>query len=68
MSEPPSEPKARALQEEIAWDFEGTRRHHLRLGLQMTPVERLRWLEETVDEMRQLQGLARRGRKIRDVI
>jgi len=25
----------------------------------MTPAERLRWLEETVDEMRRLQGLAR---------
>jgi hypothetical protein len=49
---------------EIIWDFAGTRRHHIRLGLQMTPAERLRWLEETVDEMRQLQGLARKGRKI----
>ena len=66
MSEPPSVPKAQALKEEVAWDFEGTRRHHLRLGLQMTPVERLRWLEETVDEMRQLLGLARRGRTVGD--
>jgi hypothetical protein len=64
MSEP-STPKAQApKKEEGAWDFAGTRRHHLRLGLQMTPAERLRWLEETVEEMRQLQGLARRGRKI----
>jgi hypothetical protein len=44
------------------WDFEGTRRHHLELGLRMTPAERLRWLEETVEEMRSLQGLARQGR------
>jgi hypothetical protein len=58
MSEPPSKPKARPPKEEIAWDFEGTRRHHLRLGLQMTPAERLRWLEETVGEMRRLQDLA----------
>ena len=57
-----SEP--RAAREEIAWDFEGTRRHHLLLGLRMTPAERRRWLEETVDEMRRLQGLARRGRVI----
>lgn len=66
MSEPPAVPKARALKEEIAWDFEGTRRHHLRLGRQMTPMERLRWLEETVDEMRQLHGLARKGRTVGD--
>jgi hypothetical protein len=64
MSEP-SEPKSQVThKEEIAWDFEGTRRHHLRRGLQMTPAERLRWLEETVEEMRRLQGLARRGRRI----
>lgn len=47
---------------EITWDFEGTRRHHIRLGLQMTPAERLRWLEDTVEEMRLLQGLARKSR------
>lgn len=52
----------RADRKEITWDFEGTRRHHIRLGLQMTPVERLRWLEDTVEEMRQLQGLARKSR------
>jgi len=67
MSEATPAPKARAFEEESGWDFEGTRRHHLRLGLQMTPVERLRWLEETVDEMRQLQGLARKGRTVGDV-
>jgi hypothetical protein len=52
--------------QEDTWDFEGTRRHHIRLGLRLTPAERLRWLEETVDEMRQLQGLARKGRRIGD--
>lgn len=46
------------------WDFDGTRRHHIRLGLRLTPAERLRWLEETVNEMRRLQGLARQGRKV----
>jgi hypothetical protein len=49
---------------EYVWDFEGTWRHHARLGQQMSPAERLRWLEETVDEMRRLQGLARQGRKV----
>ena len=29
----------------------------------MTPAERLHWLEETVDEMRRLQGLARTAQK-----
>jgi hypothetical protein len=56
-----------AGREEIPWDFEGARRHHIRLGLQMTPAERLRWLEDTVAEMRQLQGLARKSQKIQDV-
>ena len=46
------------------WDFEGTRRQHLEQGLRMTPEERLRWLEETVEEMRSLQGLARKGRPV----
>lgn len=66
MSELPSAPKARTHREAVAWDFEGTRRHHLRLGLQMTPVERLRWLEQMVDEMQKLLGLARRGRTVGD--
>lgn len=51
---------------EADWDFEGARRHHIRRGLMLTPAERLHWLEETVDEMRRLQGLARRGRRIED--
>jgi len=63
MSEP-FEPKAQADREEDVWDFAGTRRHHIRRGLRLTPAERLRWLEETVDEMRQLQGLARFGRTV----
>ncbi|MEA2561549.1 MAG: hypothetical protein QOH06_3053 [Acidobacteriota bacterium] len=54
----------RPTRKEDSWDFEGTRRHHIRLGLRLTPTERLRWLEETVDEMRRLQGLARKGRKM----
>ena len=37
------------------------RAHHIRQGLRLTPAERLRWLEETVAEMRQLQGLARKS-------
>ena len=62
----PTRPKEQALHQDDTWDFEGTRRHHIRLGLRLTPVERLRWLEETVDEMRRLQGLARKGRRIQE--
>jgi hypothetical protein len=53
------------LRKDWDWDFEGTRRHHLEIGLSLTPEERLRWLEETVEEMRSLQGLARNGRPIK---
>lgn len=49
----------------LGWDFEWTRRQHLRIGLKMSPAERLRWLEETVEEMRSLQGLAKLGRPIK---
>ena len=42
--------------------FEGHRRRQARLGLQLSPAERLRWLEETMDELRRLLGRARRGR------
>ncbi len=42
--------------------FDGHRRRQVRLGLQLSPAERLRWLEETVDELRRLLGRARRGR------
>jgi hypothetical protein len=62
----PPESKPRQEQEEDAWDFAGTRRHHIRQGLLLTPAERLRWLEETVDEMRRLQGLARLGRAVEE--
>jgi hypothetical protein len=58
--------EARASHKETVWDFDGARRHHTRLGLRLTPAERLRWLEETVDEMRRLQGLARQGRTIEE--
>ncbi len=44
--------------------FEGHRRRQARLGLCLSPAERLRWLEETMDELRGLVGRARRGRPI----
>jgi hypothetical protein len=39
--------------------FEGTRLRQIRLGLAMTHTERLRWLETTMAELRELQGKAR---------
>lgn len=42
--------------------FEGHRRRQARLGLHLSPAERLRWLEETMDELRRLLGRAGRGR------
>jgi hypothetical protein len=62
----PAQPEMQTEREEDVWDFAGTRRHHIRRGLRLTPAERLRWLEETVDEMRRFQGLARLGRPIEE--
>lgn len=39
------------------WD--GHRRRQARIGLGLTPLQRLRWLEQTMDEMRRLLGRAR---------
>lgn len=52
--------------DETVWDFDGARRHHILQGLRLSPSERLRWLEETVEEMRRLQGLASKGRRVGD--
>lgn len=38
--------------------FEGTRRRQILLGLSLEPLERLRWLERTMAELRELQGRA----------
>jgi len=42
--------------------FEGHSRRQARLGLELTPAERLRWLEQTMEELRGLLGRARQGR------
>lgn len=44
--------------------FEGHRRRQARLGLGLSPAERLRWLEETMEELRGLLGRARYGRPV----
>lgn len=47
------------------WSYEEHRRRQTRRGLEMTPAERLHWLEETMAELRELQGRARRARQSR---
>jgi hypothetical protein len=41
--------------------YEGHRRRQARLGLNLTPAERLRWLEQAMDELRGILGRARRA-------
>jgi hypothetical protein len=41
--------------------YEGHQRRQARLGLSMTARERLAWLENKTNEMRQLLGKARQG-------
>jgi hypothetical protein len=42
--------------------FDGHWRRQVRMGLALSPTERLRWLEQTMDELRPLVGRARRAR------
>jgi len=46
------------------WTFEGNRILLLRQGLAMTPAERLRWLEDTVEELLPWVGRAAQGRAV----
>jgi hypothetical protein len=39
--------------------FDGHRRAQARMGLRLTPAERLRWLDEAMDTLRRWQGRAR---------
>lgn len=45
------------------WDRKTHDRRQARLGLELSPAERLRWLEETMDELRRLVGQASRRRE-----
>ncbi len=40
------------------WSYEAHARRQARLGLELTPAERLRWLEDTNAMMRELLGRA----------
>ena len=44
--------------------WEAHRRRQALNGLRLTPAERLRWLETTMEEMRRLVGRAKDGRAI----
>lgn len=44
------------------------RRQQARMGLTMTPLERLRWLEETMETMRRWQGRAGESRWSRPAV
>jgi hypothetical protein len=51
-----------------SWDgfdrgWEAHRRRQARIGLALTPLERLHWLEQTMEEMQRLLGRARRIRR-----
>lgn len=48
----PDEPRESAWREH--------RRRQARLGLELTPAERLRWLEDAMETLRRWQGRARR--------
>ncbi|MDE2180335.1 MAG: hypothetical protein KGJ40_05745 [candidate division NC10 bacterium] len=50
---------------DLDWGFEGHRRRQARLGLGLSPAERLRWLEESMEELRKLVGRARQGHPIK---
>ena len=43
------------------WDHDFARYAAVTEGLRMTPTERLRWLEETMEEMWGMVGTAREG-------
>jgi len=44
--------------------FAGHARRQARIGLDLSPAERLTWLEETMDQLRGLLGRARHGRPV----
>jgi hypothetical protein len=46
--------------------FDGHWRRQARLGLSLSPAQRLRWLEQTMEELRPLVGRARLALPIRE--
>ena len=56
--------KRRTPEDGFGWTFDETRRRQMRAGLAMTPAERLKWLEEMLDELLPLVGRARDADKV----
>ena len=48
------------------WTFSANRSLVIRKGLELTPAERLRWLEDTVEELLPWVGRARLGRPVQE--
>jgi hypothetical protein len=46
--------------------YQAHRRDQARMGLRLTPAERLRWLEETMETLRRWRGRAQSARRERD--
>lgn len=57
----PDEPAERPFPDR---SWEEHRRRQARRGLQLTPAERLQWLEDTMATMRRWVGRAREGRPL----
>lgn len=49
--------------EHVDWDAETERLHQIKVGLAVTPAERLHWLETTVAELQSWVGLARTAQR-----
>lgn len=50
----------------LDWSHADTRRRQMNAGVEMTPAERLAWLEEMLDELLPLVGRARAAERARD--
>ncbi len=57
MAEPDERPPAEA-DDGFDRGYDGPRRRQATRGLELTPAERLRWLEETMETLRLWQGRA----------
>ena len=55
----PGEPRRPAEPDPRADAWKAHRRRQARVGLELTPAERLRWLEDALETLRRWQGRAR---------
>ena len=60
-------PEEKAPSPQEPWTFEANRSLQIRKGLELTPAERLRWLEETVEELLPWVGRARLGKPVSEI-